>query len=149
MIGIFKKKLRGQLTLTVPAETTLAVAGTYYKIDGIFTDGAACGFKVEENKLIYQGPSGVCFLMNGVSDISVNKACELSYALFLNGEIYTDPNGGTAETPHTFPASARTQTMAITALMELNNGDEIEIYAKSSEALTIMTARTLRVTFFS
>ena len=143
MIGAGSNKLHGQLSLTAQADTVLALAETYYKISGNFANGDALGFIVQDGKLIYQGPSGQCFLLNGVSDVAVSKACEITYGLHINGELVEG-----AETPHTFPASARTQTMAITALTKLNQNDEIDIYAKSDEASTTLTARTLRVTFW-
>ena len=143
MIGPGSSPSRGQLTLNTPADAVMAVAGTYYKISGDFSDGYACGFRVEDEKLIYTGPSGVCFLLNGVSDVAVDKACEMTYGLHINGILQAD-----AQTPHTFPASARTQTLAITGLLRLNQNDEIDVYAKSNQANTTANVRNLRVTLW-
>lgn len=138
-----ERRLHGQLRLSAPADTALTTANTYVKIAGTMTDGNASGFTVTDNKLVYSGPTGVCFLFNGASDVSVDKACELTYGLIIDGVLQE-----ASQTPHTFPASARTQTMSITAILALTNGDEIDVYVKSSVINTTVSVKNLNITFW-
>jgi hypothetical protein len=142
MIGPGKLKLHGQLRLSEQTDTVCTLADTWYKISGTMIDGCECGFRVGGNKLTYTGPSGMVFSFNGTSDVRVSKASILTYGLFRNGELITS-----AQTPHTFPASARIQNLSITSLCELNQNDEMEVYMKSSEAGLTASVYSLNINF--
>ena len=135
---------RGQLRLTAPAETVCTLADTYYKIAGVMSDGHSCGFSVVDNKLKYSGPDGAVFLFSGSSDARVSKATDLTYGLHKNGELIPE-----AQSPHTFPAAARISNLSITAICMLDNGDDLDVYMKSSEANLTATVRSLNITFWS
>ena len=143
MIGPGRLKLHGQLRLESPADTVCTLADTYYKIAGNMIDGYECGFRVGINKLEYTGPSKVTFLFNGVSDLKVSKAANITYGLYKNGALVIQ-----AQTPHTFVAAAKTSNISITALAELNQGDELEVYIKSDEAGLTATVSSLNITFW-
>jgi len=143
MIGPGSANLHGQLRLSEAADTVIAGAGSWVKVEGTFIDGEHRGFDVDTNTLVYTGPSGACFLFNGTSDLASNKACTMQYSLYVNGEA-----AERGQTPHTFPASARTSTIAITALLKLNQGDVLEVYATSDQAATTLSIKTLNITFW-
>jgi len=135
---------KGQFRLTAEKDTDTTVINTYVKILGIFADGCARNFEIiDDNKLKFIGPDNSEFLVNGTSDLSVNKACKTTYGLFINDALAP----GT-ETPHSFPASARTQNISITGIVILNKNDEIDVHVKSDTLNTKITVSTLRVTFW-
>ena len=126
------------MRLSEATNTTLATAEEYTKISGTFIDGNHRGFEVENNSLVYKGPSAVCFHFSGASDVKSNKACEMTYALYKNSELVES-----AQTPHTFPAAARISTISITDIVELNQDDVLEIYAKSDTENTVISVLNL------
>lgn len=140
MIGTGYNKMHGQLRLAAETPTVLTTAGQYYKVSGTFSDGHAKGFEVVNNKLKYTGPSGTCFHFTGVCDLQVDKACETVFSLYKNGQLVTG-----AQTPHTFVSPSKTGTISITAIVELAQNDELDVYAKSDTGITAMTVETLNI----
>lgn len=140
IIGTGYIKMHGQLRLQSETPTVLTNANEYYKVAGTFGDGHSLGFEVTNNKLKYIGPSSVCFQFTGVCDLQVDKACSTVFSLYINGELVT-----AAQTPHTFVSPSKTGTIAIVAIIELTQDDELEVYAKSDTALTTMTVETLNI----
>lgn len=144
-IGHIKKTHgHGQLVLTAPTDTDTTTLDVYVKIAGTFSDGLANNFTIVNNKLKWNGKSGTVFLVNGSSNLSVDKACTTHYGMFKNGILI--PGG---ETPHTFPANARISTISITCIAALDNGDEIDVHVKSDTIDTKVSVSSLRVTFWS
>jgi len=138
-----RSESHGQLRLESPADTNLSETDTYYKVSGNFIDGDANGFEVVDNKLKYIRDSGICFLLNGVSDLQVNKACTITYSLFKNGVLVPG-----AQTPHTFVNPSKTSNISITAICKLDKNDELEVFAKSDEINTIISVHTLNDTLW-
>jgi len=143
IVGPKSQNLHGQLRLSETTDTVILDADTYTKVSGTFTDGHVSGFTVSNNKLIFNGPDGSCFLFNGASDLESNKSCIIFYALYLNGQLVND-----AQTPHKFVTPSKTTSIGITSIIKLNNGDELEIYCKSSETNTTLTIKNLNITFW-
>ena len=134
---------RGQATLTAPVTLTPAVADTYEVVSGVWSNGSCHAFETSAAGVItYSGESGAVFLLNGTSDLGVAIADTTTYALFINGALVPD-----AETPHTFTSPAKTENIAITALVELNSGDLLQVYAKSLAGNAVNIA-TLRITLW-
>ena len=129
------------MRVATPAATTITDADTYYSIAGTFTDGACQGFNVASDGTITCLSSG-CFLLNGVSDLQVDKACTITYALEKNSVIDT-----TSTTPHTFSSASKIDSISITRNVYLEKGDVLKVKAKSDTANTTMTANTLYLTF--
>jgi len=113
-----------EMHITTIQTPSLATAGTYYKLTG-FSGVNLKNFTVADNKLTFNGIAKK-FFVNGVSDVAVNKACTLSYALYLNGAIVSHE-----VTPHTFSASSKTTNISIVAIADLSPADYIEIWAMS------------------
>ena len=136
---------RGQMHIAADTAIEFAHINTYEKVIGVWTDGCANNFTVDavNSRLIYTGTYSKCALMNGVSDIRVNKACELTYALYKNGNLVTG-----AITPHTFTAAARTSTISITSLLNIENGDYFEVWAKTDTTGVILTIHSLKILFW-
>lgn len=80
------------------------------------------GFEITDGKLVKIDYPGV-FVVNGVSDLHVSKACDIRYGLGLNGTVIEHET-----TPHTFVNPVQVANISITALASLSVGDEIEIY---------------------
>lgn len=134
---------RGQATLTAQVVFTPALADTYEAVPGTWTDGACNGFTTSAAGLVtYSGPSGAHFLFSGASDLSAGASDTVTYALFANGVLIPG-----AETPHVFASAGKTENISITAIIELNTGDTLQVYAKSSGKKQL-TVDTLRITIW-
>ena len=119
-------------------------ADTYYKIVGTWTDGVSLRFIVDDtnDRLIYNGDSGIIFLFSGASNVSTDKASTLTYGLYKNGTLVTG-----AESPVSFASPSKYATMAICSTITLNTNDYLEIWAKSDIANTTITASLLKIVF--
>jgi hypothetical protein len=137
-----KKREHGMIKLATPLAVNLETAGQYYKIPGTYDTGVlSYHFTVNAaGKLTYNGPKGI-FLMNGISDVQVNKLCTITYATKKNAEFLSD-------TSHIFATADRNETLATTNLVQLVQGDYLEVYAKSTTVNTLVTPATLKVTFY-
>lgn len=73
---IIRDNERGVINLSTASTTLLASIDTYYQINGDFSDGLNNDFTLaSDGTLTYIGEGGE-FLLNGVSDLAVDKACE-------------------------------------------------------------------------
>lgn len=144
MIGYCHHHGHGQLRLQSQAVTSLINPNEYKKVSGTFIDGQRHGFEVVNNKLKYTGPSGACFHFSGSSDLQVNKACQITYGLFINGQLAPG-----SETPHTFPSPAKISSISITVIIKLNQGDELETFVKSDTINTDVTISSLGIVCWS
>lgn len=144
MAGFKKISLyRGQSRLTAEADTILTNANQYYHILGVYSDGNALGFTtLVDGKITFNGHDGTAFIMNGVSDLAVDKNCKLSYGLYKNGVLIPG-----AESPHDFEHANQTILLAINFLITLNKNDYLEVYAKSDIAATTLTVTSLVTTY--
>lgn len=135
----------GQLVLLEPTVIDFAVNDTYQKITGNWDGSLLSHFEFDavNDLLRYTGPDGRYVLVNGSSDLKVSKIASTCYALFINGVLAPG-----AETPHDFNVPNKTEGIGITAIAELHNGDELEVFAKINDATADMTTETLRVTFW-
>lgn len=127
----------------VGADTTLATPEAYYKVTGTYVSSGLVRFSATSaGVLTYEG-LGDCCLFNGTADMQVDKVCDITVALYLNGALVT-----AAQSPHSFTAASKTSNLAITSLTSLATNDYLEVYAKSSVAATELTVKTLAVTFW-
>jgi len=81
-------------------------------------------------------------LFTGVTTLSVDKACIVTYGLHING-VLAPP----AQTPITFVNPSKKGNMSITGFPTINKGDYFEIFAKSDTAGTVITHDALSLTF--
>jgi len=130
------------MRVSTPAATTLTTAGDYYQVAGTFGNGCSKNFTVAADGTVTYTGIGAKFLFSGVSDLQVDKACEITYALEKNSVIDT-----TSQTPHTFTAASKIDGIAITRIVSLVTGDVLKVMAKSDTNTTSMTANTLFLTF--
>jgi hypothetical protein len=139
----FPNNYKGQMQLTPDTALAFAAVDTYEKVVGTWTDSCLFKFTFDPSGILtYTGPD-TCFLLNGVSDLQVNKACEVTYALFKNGVLVPG-----AETPHTFTAAAKTSNISITRICTLETGDTVEVYAKCDDDTAIATIKSLSITLW-
>jgi hypothetical protein len=85
-------------------------------------------------------------LVNGVSDVQVNKACTIYYGLFVNGAVVPSEI-----TEHTFASPSKVATISITSIATLTPNDTVEIYVLGdgvTSGVTVTTAK-LDVTFWN
>ena len=115
---------------------------TYTKVPNM-TLKVGDGFSVTGGTLKKENKGGV-FLINGVSDLEVNKAVSITYALFVNG---VEAPG--ESTPHTFTSQSKIENISITSIADISEGDEIDIRVKGDGiAINVnATIRKLDVTF--
>ena len=146
MVGFIPKRLyRGCHHLSSAHATNCAVIGTYYKVDGTWSDGDICnnGFIFDgTGKITYIGESGAILLFNGVSDVKADKVSQVHYGLYLNGSIVPG-----AETPVDFVSANSLRNISISNFVPLQKGDYFEIYIKSDTTNTLVTSNTLFLTF--
>lgn len=133
----------GFIALTEPAAITLVTPGQYYKVPGVYAVFDHANFIADANgKLTHLDAKGA-YALNGTSDTQVNKACKITYGLYKNGSILPG-----AESPHTFAASSKIDTLSIASILHIIKNDYLEVYAKSDIANTLLTPSTLHVTLF-
>lgn len=128
--------------LVTSSSTLLGTVDTYYKIVGAFADNGN-NFRfttASDNRATYTGNEN-SFLFTGASDVKVDKVCELTYALFLNGVLVSG-----AETPHDFTAASKTENISITSIIDLKRDDYLEVWAKSDTINTTLTVEDLLTT---
>ena len=123
--------------------TILSVAGTYYPIEGAFSDGDCAGFTLDSDTgvMTYTGAGG-CFLFNGSSNLKSDKVATVTYALFVNGV------NSNKTTPMTFEHANAYVDIGITGIATLQRGDELQVKAKSNTTSTTITVANLRVTLW-
>jgi hypothetical protein len=135
---------KAEMSRTANGPVSLTLADTYYKVAGTYVGSGLIRFTVSAAGVAtYAGP-GECFILVGTSDLSVNKACETHYALYVNGALAP----GVSETPHTFLAQNKITSVAIVGLVPLSTGDTLEVYAKSDTAGTDLDPATLKIVLF-
>ena len=128
--------------LDAPTVTDCANADEYYKIGGVWVDGSCQDFIIDgTGRLIYTGQPKH-FEFNGASDLSVNKACRIHYALYKDGVAVPK-----AETPHDFAASSKIGHIGITKIVKDLPACYLEIWVKSDVDNTLVTHSTLMTTF--
>jgi len=136
---------RGEFHLE--SEETISVnddGTTWVKIPNMVANALSVGFAAAGGTLTKTSRDGT-FLMNGVSDLEVNKACTVYYGLFLNGSIVAGEI-----TPHTFTVQSKVENISITAIAELALDDEVEIKVLGDGVTSgvTVTAHKLDVTFW-
>lgn len=115
---------------------------TYTKIP-LMEAGLVKGFSVAGGTLT-KTDGNVISRVIGVSDVQVNKATGIFYALFINGSEVPGE-----VTPHTFTNQSKIENISITAIAQINETDTIDIRARtngSAMGVTITVAK-LDVTF--
>ena len=131
---------RGQIHLTAPEDLTCTLADTYYSAPGIYEDGLSFNISTaSDGTMSYLGYGNIMHLA-GVSDLSVDRACTITYSLFRNGEIVPG-----AQTPHSFVSPSKTANISITALMEACADCYLNVMVKSDVAGTVVTVENLSV----
>lgn len=137
-----QKGCRGQMRVDTPAATTLTTADQYYQVAGTFVDTYNKNFTTSAaGAITYTGTSGLYFQFSGASNLIADKACKITFALYLNGALATG-----AESPVDIAAATKNNTNAITRILQLNNGDILTVWVKSDTNTTSMTANTLFIT---
>ena len=134
---------RGMIRLSAEYDTPLAVADQWYPVLGVFTDGANHGFSLTIDGQLTHTGNTAWILINGVADIEVDKACELTFGMFADGILIPG-----AETPHDFVANNKTDSIGITDINSIAKDLILQIYAKSSVVNTLLTTKNLRVSFW-
>ena len=148
MVGFKNGKLQhGVEFLSATHATICTDIGTYYIIDGTWITPESINYGFSGNgsgRITYNGDKTLTFLFNGVSDLSVDKSCEITYGLYINGALVPG-----AETPHDFANTAKVDSISITNFVILNPGDYIEVWCKSDTITTEVTTNTLMITFLA
>lgn len=145
-MSLWKEKFEhyhGLMTLATPDSINLETIGQYYQAPGTYTIFAHSGFTTSAGGVLTFLKAKGSFSLNGTADIEVNKACILTFGLYKNGVLVPD-----AETPHTFAASSKISTIAITSIVHLDKNDYLEVFAKSDTANTLLTPSTLNVALY-
>jgi hypothetical protein len=130
------------LTSTIPALVLNDDGVTWTKIHSM-VGNLLQGFTVSGGTLTKTAGAAI-FLVNGVSDLEVNKACSITYGLAINGSVIPHET-----TLHTFSVQSKMSNISITALAEISENDTIEIWCKGDGTAGIeVCIPKLDVTFF-
>lgn len=128
---IYKSNKKASVEYHRPIATLVGLAlnddgVTYTPITGMLINLPTSEFTLVGGKLVFTNGMAKTFLVNGTSDLETNKAADITYALVINGTPVASE-----KTEHTFAAASKKGNISITAKAMLNNGDEIEIWAKA------------------
>lgn len=124
--------------------TVITAAETYYPLSGVFADGNNVNFVLSASGTIkYTGTGGNFFLV-GNSDLEVDKAGRITYALEKN--TVTDT---TTVTPHDFTSTSKIEAIGINRIVNLTSNDRLRVVVKSDQSgTTNLTARTLYISYW-
>lgn len=115
---------------------------TYVPIPNMVKNIGSAEFDVTSGILTYLG-SGGRFLINGTSDLEINKAADITYALVLDGVPIPSEL-----TTIGFTSAGKKRNISITAIAPLTTDQTIEIWVKGDATLGItLTVNKLDVTF--
>jgi len=131
----------GQMLLTEAADTVLTLANTDYKLSGTFSDdNQNRDFTTSSSgTLTYTGAGGK-FHFVGASDLTADKNCSIAIKLYRNGSF------SGSQGVHTFNSSNETTNISSTGIVTLQEGDEFEVYVRSSSAGTTLSFDSLIIT---
>lgn len=117
---------------------------TWVKIPNMVLNSLSEGFTAAAG-ILTKTDQTATLMMNGVSDLGVNKACTVYYGLFLNGSVVPHE-----VTPHTFTVQSKVENISITALAQLAVDDtvEIKVLGDGTTAGVTVTVHKLDVTFW-
>ena|SRR6056297_1321866 len=133
----------GTFRLSSTDTTQLDSAGTWYDIAGNFADGSLNDFSLDSGsgELTYNGTSGKWFIAFGNSDLKADKTCTITYSFAKNGSIITN-----ADSIVTFKNANSYRALGVNRPIQLDNGDVINVMAKSTANTTTITVYGLYVT---
>ena len=126
---------------SVPYSVTLTTAGTYYCL----CDPSTAPFtkqyftpNVVTGEITYDFDYEMLLQFIGDTGITVSGACDVTFALILNGVPYLT-------SPLTFVSSAKTNSMGANAVMSFTKGDVIQVMAKSDTDGIVLGVQSLHV----
>lgn len=136
---------RGQMSIATGTTLAFTDINVYEKIIGTWGDGFSNNFTISDanDRITYTGAQTMVFLFTGSADLSVDKACITTFIQYKNG----NPVAGT-ETIHGFTSAAKVGTISIARLVQLSQGDYLEVWAKVDTTAVTMTISALAITFF-
>lgn len=136
---------RGQMSIALGTTLAFANINIYEKVIGTWSDGFSNNFVISDanDRITYTGGQTMVFLFNGTADASVDKACVTTFGLYKNGILIPG-----AETLHGFTSPAKVGTVSIAKLIELKQGDYLEVWAKVDTTAVTITFNVLSILFF-
>lgn len=123
--------------ISTPAVTTTTEAGTYYRLEGTFTNEISNGFSIVGDKLTYSGQTQLFEIKVCASFQSDTVNTEITMALYKSGVLQTN-SLMTVEVD----ATTDIHNIALIDVIELADEDNIEIRIKSDKAGAEITAVT-------
>lgn len=146
-IFLFTSRLQlGHMHLSASDTTQCTTADYYYKISKTagFVNGVNNNFTIDGNgKITFTGIKGTVCLFLGASDVTADKQCQITYALYKNGSLYAN-----AESVIDINNPGKAKHISINlGIPNLKSGDYFEVYCKTDVANTIVTHNTLFVSF--
>lgn len=118
------KVVQGGASLNYPTQITAST--DWVEITGNFTNYDDNGkFSIINEELTYNGDS-CSAIMVGSSNLKAAKVSVVEYALAINGTV------SSIQTQHTFGNAQSIEHISATGHLQLQNGDTLKIFAKSS-----------------
>jgi hypothetical protein len=120
--------------------TAVASSGTWYKLNTNTVEGfSQNGLSHTNNRATYEGAQSV-FDVEGIASISSGNNNEIHIALFKNGVIVP-----CSEQSVITSAGGRRSAVPFRCLVELSNGDYIEVFVKNESTSTNITIDNINV----
>lgn len=137
------QKERGQSRRTGGVDTDLSVAGTRYKIIGVFEASPVNNnWTVSSDGISTYIGDGDAFDLDGVSDLESSKVGRVTFVLYENGIELPG-----SHSPHDFSTAHSSETLSMTSSLRVDTGNYYEVYAFGSVDNMILTPNTLTTKF--
>lgn len=117
---------------------------TWTKVVNMEVNKPTPEFSSSSGTLLYTNGAAKDFIINGTSDLEVNKATDITFALVVDGTPVP-----TELTVTSFTAAGKKRNISITAKAELTDTNEVEIWMRGDGATSgvTVTVNKLDVTF--
>lgn len=121
--------------------TTITTAGEWVKLNTDTTSGfTRNGLTHTNNRITYSGPATV-FQLLGIASLTSSPNVQINIAFFKNGELWP-----CSEQDVTTGTGGRANNVTSSCLIELEEGDFVEVYVKNVTSTANVTLDNLNVT---
>lgn len=144
--GVAPKRHSTEFHLPVGGNSAISLNDdgvTYSKILNLDVNLPTIQFTAASSTLLFTNGTAKTFIINATSDLDVNKAVDITYALVVNGTPVPSELTVTS-----FAAASKKRNISITAKTILTDADEIEIWVKADGTAGVtVTIHKLDMTF--
>jgi len=130
--------------VSTPVATDITTADTYYRLAGTFTNPVLEGFSIVDDKITYQGTNPIYVeIQGGGSFTSDTNNVTIDVSIKINDTVDTN-----STISNKLGLSGSYGVIAGTSVLEIENGDSVEIVVKSDK-ICELTAQSFTVSLHS